>query len=73
MAGFKKSPDSQSGGPLAELLDSIAATAGQFALSYWPLVGGGLILFLLIVLGKERTAIPVGIAVVLLQAYLSFG
>ena len=73
MAGFKKSPDSQPGGPLAELFDSIAAVAGQLALSYWPLIGGGLILFLLIVLGKERTAIPVGIAVVLLQVWLSFG
>jgi hypothetical protein len=73
MAGFKKSPGDQSGGALAEFIDAVAATAGQVALSYWPLVGGGLILFLLIVLGRERTAIPVGIAVVLLQAWLSFG
>jgi hypothetical protein len=30
-------------------------------------------LFLLIILGKERTAIPVAIAVLALQAWLSFG
>jgi hypothetical protein len=73
MAGFKKSPDDHSGGPLAEFIDSAASAVAQLAISHWPLVIGGITLFLLIVLGRERTAIPVAIAVVLLQAWLSFG
>jgi hypothetical protein len=73
MAEFKKIPDGASDGKFAELVSSAAAVAGEIATSYWPLIGGGLCLFLLIILGKERTAIPVGIAVLALQAWLSFG
>jgi len=67
MAEFKKIPDSDSGGGpfdaiTAEMLGSIAAT-------YWPVILGGITLFVLILRGNERAAIPVGAAVVLLQAW----
>ncbi len=42
---------------------------GQFAATYWPVVLGGVVLFVLIALDKERIAIPVGITVILLQAW----
>lgn len=73
MAGFKKVPDSNSDAEYSEFVQAAVATVGEIALSYWPLLGGGLCLFVLIVMGRERTAIPVGIAVVILQAWLSFG
>jgi len=70
MADFKKIPDVESPG----LLDSVDVEAlGQFAMSYWPALLGGITLFILILMGKERTAIPVGIAVALMQGWLIFG
>ncbi len=67
MAEFKKIPESDSsGGPF----DAITAElAGQFAATYWPVILGGITLFVLILKGKERAAIPVGAVVVLLQAW----
>ena len=51
--------------------DSFEAEAfGQFALTYWPAVLGGLALFILIIAGKEKAAIPVAAIVVALQAWL---
>jgi hypothetical protein len=73
MADFKKTPGGASDGKFSEFVSSTAAMVGEIATSYWPLIGGGLCLFLLIILGKERTAIPVAIAVLALQAWLSFG
>jgi len=67
MAEFKKTPGGDSGdGPF----DSITAElAGQFAATYWPVILGGIILFVLILKGNERAAIPVGAVVVVLQAW----
>jgi hypothetical protein len=67
MAEFKKIPGGGSGdGPF----DAITAEmAGQFAATYWPVVLGGITLFVLILRGNERAAIPVGAVVVLLQAW----
>ena len=81
MIVFKKAPDSNSGSAqeefraaAAEALEEFGAataeTFGQFAMSYWPLVLAGMILFVLIFRGYERAAIPVGIVAVLLQAWL---
>lgn len=71
MAEFKKVPGGDSGnGPF----ESISAEAlGQFAMTYWPAILGGITLFILIAMGKERIAIPVGIAVAVLQGWLVFG
>ena len=67
MAKFKKIPDSDSvPGPFDAFT---AEVAGQFAATYWPVVLGGVILFVLILMGKERVAIPVAAVVVLLQAW----
>jgi hypothetical protein len=54
MAEFKKIPDGGSGdGPF----DFITAeAAGQIAMSYWPAILGGITLFILIILGRERVA-----------------
>ena len=67
MAEFKTAPDSDSVGERFDALT--AAMAGQFAATYWPVILGGIILFVLILKGKERAAIPVGAVVVLLQAW----
>jgi hypothetical protein len=71
MAEFKKIPDGGSGdGPF----DFITAeAAGQIAMSYWPAILGGITLFILIILGRERVAIAVSIAVILLQGWLILG
>ena len=37
---------------------------------YWPLILGGIILFVLVLRGHERVAMAVGGAVVLLQAWI---
>ena len=75
MAVFKKIPkgssktipDSDSvSGPFDA---NTAEMAGQFAATYWPVILGGITLFILIFRGYERTAIPVAAAVVLLQAW----
>ena len=84
MVVFKKIPDNNSGSEQegfvaasAEALNEFgAATAevlGQFAMSYWPMVVAGMILFVLILRGFERAAIPVSIVAVLLQAWLLLG
>lgn len=73
MADFKKIPDDNSGGEIAALTDAVGAALGYFAIAFWPLALGGIALFLLILRGYERTAIPVGIAAVLLQVWLTFG
>lgn len=66
MAEFKKIPDGSGGGPFdaltPEVLEQVAAT-------YWPVVLGGITLFVLIVMGRERTAVPVAAVVVLLQVW----
>ncbi len=67
MAEFKKIPDSGSGGGPFDAIT--AEMAGQFAATYWPVILGGITLFILILRGYERTAIPVAAAVVLLQAW----
>ncbi|MHA1528126.1 MAG: hypothetical protein ACTSVG_03830 [Alphaproteobacteria bacterium] len=67
MAEFKKVPDSESGGGLTEVFDP--ELLGQIAATYWPAVLGGITLFVLILIGKERAAIPVAAAIVLLQAW----
>jgi hypothetical protein len=72
VARFKKTPDGDAS-PVGELTEGTGEVLGQFAMSYWPLFLGGITLFLLIALGYERTAVPVGIAVVALQAWLMFG
>ena len=69
MAVFKKSPESRDSEPI-EAFGVGPEALGAFAATYWPVVLGGITLFLLIALGKERTAIPVGIAVVVLQAWM---
>ncbi len=67
MAEFKKIPDGDSvPGPFDAFT---AEVARQFAATYWPVVLGGVILFVLILMGKERVAIPVAAVVVLLQAW----
>ncbi len=54
MAKFKKIPDSDSvPGPFDAFTSEVA---GQFAATYWPVVLGGVILFVLILMGKERVA-----------------
>jgi hypothetical protein len=50
-----------------------AEAAGQIAMSYWPAILGGITLFILIILGRERMAIAVSIAVILLQGWLILG
>ena len=67
MADFKKIPDSDSGaGPF----DAITAEMlGQFAVTFWPTVLGGVLLFALILNGNHRAAIPAAIVVALLQAW----
>jgi len=67
MSAFKKIPDGQSGSGLLD--DGAADMAGQFATTYWPVVLGGLILFLLVFKGYDRVAYTFGILVVLLQAW----
>ena len=69
MADFKKIPDSDSGaGPF----DAITAEMlGQFAATYWPVILGGIMLFVLILKGNALAAIRVGIVVALLQAWRS--
>jgi hypothetical protein len=71
VAQFKKIPDGD--GPINELTEGTAEVLGQFAMDYWPMFLGGITLFILVVLGYERATIPVGIAVVLLQAWLIWG
>jgi hypothetical protein len=71
MAEFKKTPGSDEPPGLFDNVDTEAL--GQFAMAYWPVLLGGISLFLLIVLGKERIAVLVGILVVLMQGYLIFG
>ncbi len=67
MADFKKIPDGGSGeGPLDAITPEML---GQFAATYWPVILGGITLFILILMGKERAAIPVGAVIVLLQAW----
>ncbi len=67
MAEFKKIPDSDPGGGPFDAIS--AEMLGQFAATYWPVVLGGITLFVLILSGKERVATPVGAVVVLLQAW----
>jgi hypothetical protein len=67
MADFKKIPDGDTGAGPFDAID--AEMLGQFAATYWPVVLGGLVLFVLILRGNERAAIPVAIVVVLLQAW----
>jgi hypothetical protein len=67
MADFKKIPESDSGpGPFDAITGEMAA---QFAATYWPAILGGVTLFVLILRGNERAAIPVAAAIVLLQAW----
>ena len=68
MAATKKAPGADTvPGPF----DSFNAEAfGQFAMTFWPAVLGGLTLFMLILAGKEKAAIPVAIVVVVLQAWI---
>ena len=68
MAETKRAPGTDTvPGPF----DGFEAEAfGQFALTYWPVVLGGLALFILIIAGKEKAAIPVAAVVVALQAWL---
>ncbi len=68
MAARQKAPGADNvPGPF----DSFNAEAfGQFAMTFWPVVLGGLTLFMLILAGKEKAAIPVAIVVVLLQAWM---
>lgn len=71
MAEFKKNPNA---GEVPGPFDAFPAEAlGQFAMDYWPVVLGGLTLFILILGGKEKVAIPVGIIAALLQAWLLLG
>ena len=70
MAGFKKAPDSQSVDGLFNA--NTAEMVGWFATTYWPVVLGGVILFVLVFRGYARVAYLCGIAVVLLQV-LWFG
>ncbi len=66
MAGFKKAPGNSGGGSF----DAITAEmVGYVAATYWPAILGGITLFVLIVKGKERAAIPVGAVIVVLQAW----
>jgi hypothetical protein len=67
MAEFKKAPDSDSGSAPIEVFNP--ELLGQIAATYWPMILGGITLFLLILMGKERAAIPVAAAIVLLQAW----
>jgi hypothetical protein len=42
-------------------------------MSYWPIILGGITLFILIIMGRERSAIAVSIAVILLQGWMILG
>ena len=66
MAIFQKSPD---GGPAGPFDAVTLEVLGQFADTFWPAILGGITLFVLIIRGKERVAIPVAAVAVLLQAW----
>ena len=68
MAQVKRAPNAESiPGPFD---DFNAEAFGQFAITYWPAILGGFMLFILIIAGKEKAAIPVAVVVILLQAWL---
>lgn len=73
MAEFKKTPGSDAQGPGDVFGDAVVDLVSYFAASFWPMIIGGIILFVMIVSGYERSAIPVGIAVILLQGWLTLG
>ena len=66
MAIFQKTPDGGPDGPFETFTPEVL---GQFAGTFWPAILGGITLFVLILLGKERAAIPVAVVAVLLQAW----
>ena len=66
MAIFQKTPDEGPEGPFDVFTPEVL---GQFADTFWPAILGGITLFVLILLGKERAAIPVAVVAVLLQAW----
>ena len=73
MSSHSKRPPSEVHGP-GEVFDADAAELAMMAVeALWPLMVGGLILFVMILKGWERAAIPVGIAVILAQAWLTYG
>ena len=69
----KRVPGADAAGPGDIYGDDIAAVASQIADAIWPLMIGGPVLFLMIVMGWERLAIPVGIAVAGAQLWLMYG
>lgn len=62
MAEFKKIPESDSGGGPFDAIT--AELAGQFAATYWPVILGGITLFVLI-----RTATRLVVDAVILAAF----
>lgn len=74
MADFgKRAPGTEGKGPGDLFGDDVADIAMQVTSHIWPLMIGGLILFLMIVKGWERAAIPVGICVAAAQLWLMYG
>ncbi len=70
---FKKSPDAESlGGPADAFgIDDLPLEAiAKFLAVFWPAVFGGIALFVLIVIGRERLAMVVAAIMVTLQAWL---
>jgi len=70
---FKKNPDAESFGGPAEMFglnevqfDSVA----QFIAVFWPAMLGGIALFILVVMGRERMAMAIAAIMVTLQAWL---
>lgn len=70
---IKKAPGTDAQGPGDLYGDEVAQLVMMVVDAVWPLMIGGLILFVMILKGWERAAIPVGIAVILAQAWLTYG
>lgn len=73
MSNHSKQAPSEYRGPGKIFDEDIAGLAMLVADAIWPLIVGGVILFLMILKGWERAAIPVGLAVILVQVWLTYG
>ncbi len=69
----KKAPGADARGPVDLYGDEILEYATAIAGTLWPVLIGGVILFLMIVKGWERAAVPVGLIVAVTQLWLLYG
>jgi len=70
---FKRNPDAESFGGPAEMfgLDKVQIdSVVQFIAVFWPAIIGGIALFALVVMGRERMAMLVAAIMIPLQAWL---